>query len=106
MQAVRRRDMDKSILRIRKKFPNKLPCVVEFEGNRLKFIVPKDLSVSELMVHVRNQIEAKKLCDKSRSSAFFLMRGATMMQGTMTMQEAVGGDHDAVLTCSRENVFG
>ena len=87
--------MDKSILRIRKKFPNKLPCVVEFEGNRLKFIVPKDLSVSELMVHIRNQIEAKKLCDKSRSSAFFLMRGATMMQGTMTMQEAVGGDHDA-----------
>eukprot|EP00937_MAST-01D_sp_MAST-1D-sp2_P001882 g1882.t1 len=98
MQTLRRCDMDQSILRIRKKFPNKLPCVVDFEGTKLKFIVPKDLSVAELMVHIRNQVVAKKLSKESRSSAFFLMRGATMMQGTMTMQEAVGGDDRAELT--------
>ncbi len=106
MQALRSFDMDKSIIRIRKKFPNKLPCVVDFEGTTLKFIVPKDLSVAELMVHIRNQVQAKKLCKQNRSSAFFLMRGATMLQGTMTMQEAVGDSDSAELTCSRENVFG
>ena len=101
--------MEDPIVRIRKRHPGKVPCIVHFKDHKHKFIVAQDITMAELMQYTRKQITKKQESHLRATKALFFMCGDKMLQGTMTAGTL---DHDIKNTgtvdiqCLEENVFG
>ena len=102
--------MEATALRIRKQHADKVPCVVRVDDEDYKFIVPRDLTLSELLVHLRKRM--RKRHDNAAAGAnkamFLLTETGVSPTGVTTM-----GELDATLQSDyvrlngrMENVFG
>ena len=105
-------DRRKESLRVFKKYPDRVPCIVEPGSSRApsihkqKFLVPKDIAFSQLQMVIRQQIEIKP-----EKALFMFVGNKTLPQGTST----VGEIHDLhksredsllYITYDLESVFG
>ena len=79
-------------LRVLKKYPDRVPCIVEPGSKRApqirkrKFLVPKDVSFAQFQMVIRQQIDIKP-----EKALFMFVDAKTLPQGTST----VGDVHDA-----------
>ena len=100
--------------RIRNRYPDRLPCIVERATNRgasnvplldkVKFLVPSDLTVGQLAYVLRRRLTL------ASDVALFLYVGNTLPSSTMLMREVYAAYRDAdgflYLTYSGESAFG
>lgn len=102
--------------RITRKFPNKIPVIVDSKNKNLvlkknKFIVPYDVSVSYLISFIRNQIKLQS------SEAIFLFCDNKLLSGGNLMSSvyeeykianniAKNSDQFLYITINKENTFG
>lgn len=90
------------------KYPDKIPVIVNHVQNRLnrtKYIVPKDITMSEFMIHVR------KMNHRLNSGeALFFFINETLVNMSMQMHEIYTKykfeDGFVYITCATESTFG
>ncbi len=96
-------------VRIMKKYPDRIPVIVEAgKGiqimDKCKFLVPKDLSCSQFMHVLRKKISIKD------SEAVFIFVDNTMPRDSSTMMEIYQQHKEACgflfMVISREETFG
>ena len=94
---------------IRDKYPDRLPIIVDTTGtlpklDKHKFLVPCDLTVSQLMYVVRKRMSLRP------EVAMFMYVGTVMLQGGATItevyHEAKDEDGFLYLLAAGENTFG
>ena len=96
--------------RIRKQHVGKVPCIVTFQNKEYKFILPKDLSLSELMIHLRARMKKQDehTAPSSNKAIFLLTKSGMSPTGVTTMaqlDDMQKGDF-IELNGRLENVFG
>ncbi len=99
-------------LRVLKKYPDRIPCIVERGSKRApsiikrKYLVPRDIPFSQFQMVVRQQIDIK--ADKA---IFMFVNGSTLPKGTSSVGE-IYDEHknpeDSLLmvTYDLESTFG
>lgn len=95
--------------RIRKKYPDKCPVLINFKGNTLKLIVPKQCTFASLMMQVRIQLKKRGWFAGNKEKALFLFtENGRVLSGTQLVQDAdtEDGSGAIVLSCTGENTFG
>lgn len=105
-------DRRKESLRVFKKYPDRVPCIVEPGSSRApsirkrKYLVPKDVAFSQLQMVIRQQIDIRP-----EKALFMFIANRTLPQGTSTVGEIYDlhkSKEDSLLyiTYDLESVFG
>lgn len=101
--------MTSTLDRIRKKYPDKCPVLVNYEKNTLKLIVPKHCTFASLMMQIRIQLKQRGWFSGNKEKALFLFtENGRVLSGTQLVQDADTEDCTGaiVLSCTGENTFG
>ena len=101
--------MTSTLERIRKKYPDKCPVLIDYGGKTLKLIVPKDCVFASLMMQVRVQLKQRGWFGGNNEKALFLFtQDGRVLSGTQLVQEIDTPDGTGAikLTCTAENTFG
>lgn len=95
---------------IRSKYPEKTPVIVRTRNKKLKlerqkFLIPNDLTVSQLMYVIRKRVELKK------ESAIFMLVNDLMPPSTQLISQLYQDQHDKdtemlFVEIAMENTFG
>lgn len=99
-------------LRVLKKYPNRIPCIVEPGSKRApsirkrKFLVPKDVTFTQFQIAIRQQVDIKP-----EHALFMFIGGKTLPQGTSTVGDIYNAhkniqDSMLYLTYDLESTFG
>ena len=95
------------ILRIRKMWPDKIPCVVTFNTHNIKLIMPREFNVAQLMMHVRRQLMKREIISTHKEKALFMFKGQSILSGTTVLSDLDTDSGSAMkFICQEENVFG
>lgn len=98
--------------KIHEKFPDRIACIIECSRrsdlpalNKVKYLVPKDLTVSQFIHVIRKHIKI------DRAEAIFLfMADGVMCTGCVTIEQAYELHHDEdgflYIQYSKETTFG
>lgn len=98
-----------TVERIRVKYPDKCPILVQYGNNTLKLIVPKDCCFASLMMQVRIQLQQRGWFNGNKEKALFLFtKDGRVISGTQLVQDVdtPGGKGAIELNCTAENTFG
>jgi GABA(A) receptor-associated protein len=110
---VAKEDVAKEGLRIRKKYPNRVPimCTVDPSSakslpplDKEKYLVPEDLTVGQFTYVIRKRIKLKP-----ETALFMMCKGTFPSTSTEILtlyEEHKGPDHFLWLTVAAENTFG
>ena len=96
--------------KIRMKYPDRVPCVIEHMGDSIekiekkKFLVPREFTVSQMQYIIRKKIRINE------EKAIFIFVGGILPRASITMGElySIYGDEDGFLYViyTSENTFG
>lgn len=101
--------MTSTLDRIREKYPDKCPVLVNYNKNTLKLIVPKHCTFASLMMQIRLQLKQRGWFSGNKEKALFLFtKDGRVLSGTQLVQDAdtPDGKGAIVLACTGENTFG
>ena len=96
--------MNKKCQNILKKYPNCKPIIVDFEENIMKYIVPSDHTLSQLLSIIRDKIEL------TSHEAIYLLVNNTLPVPSNTIGQLYDDnkaeDGFLYMKMTRENTFG
>ena len=95
------------IQKIRRAWPDKIPCIVLYHNTSAKFIMPREFTIAQLMHHARCRFRKTGAMRPNREKAIFLFHNDKLASGT-TMLADLDTDESQAITfvCQDENVFG
>ena len=98
--------MEEEILKLRAKYPNRVPVLVRSRDARLelkkrKYLVPRDLTVSELLHHIHIC-----LLRRPRRALFLYTDGGIMLCGSQRIGSIEHATPALTLEVAEENAFG
>ena len=95
------------ILKIRASWPDKIPCVLHYGERTVKFIMPCEFTIAQVMQHARRRLKKIGAMRAHHEKAIFLFHDNKLASGT-TMLAELDLDRGKAVTfqCQDENVFG
>ena len=95
------------VITLRKKWPDKIPCVVRYSEQEIKLLMPLEFTVAQLQFHIRRQLLRRGLLQTNKQKALFLFKHKTLLSGTTALSDLdTDGTQALCITCEEENVFG
>ena len=95
------------VKKLRVTYPNRVPCLVRFQGNVIKLMVPGNTTGASFMLCIRAQLKRRKLMSLTAERAIFVFYGDKLLPGTTPLAD-LDTDKDKALEfeVQLENVFG
>ncbi len=101
------KNMKYMIEELRKKYPDRVPCIVRFDGHVMKFMVPEETNGSAFIVCMRAQLKRKKYISLTADRAIFVFHDGKLLPGTVPLSDLdIDKTKPLMLDVQLENVFG
>ena len=95
------------VKRLRIEYPTRVPCIVNFEGKEMKFMVPRDTTGGAFLVCMRAQLKKRKYLPQNAEKALFIFHENKLLPNTMPLSD-LDTDKSKTLhfVIQLENTFG
>ena len=93
--------------KLRKSYPDRVPCLVNFEGHKMKFMVPGNTSGGAFLVCMRTQLKKRKHLPLHADKAIFVFHRNRLMCNTTPLSDLDTNKGEALeFDIQLENTFG
>ena len=95
------------VQKLRETYPTRVPCLVRFQGNVIKLMVPGSTTGASFMLCIRAQLKRRKHMSLTAERAIFVFHNNKLLPGTTPLADLdTDKDKSLEFEVQLENVFG